>query len=120
MRPRLPESDPVDGEYEAKLFERMVKIAKEEGLALEFNTAGYKYGYRVDMLMDRKMVRLCVKEDVPIVLSSDAHFPENVGKTFDEALQLLKEEGVKELSYFIKKQRFTYSIEDAIASRAPK
>jgi histidinol-phosphatase (PHP family) len=42
---------------------------------------------------------------VPVTLGSDAHGPEQVGRYFDEALELLHEVGYRELAVFSERQR---------------
>jgi histidinol-phosphatase (PHP family) len=42
---------------------------------------------------------------VPVALSSDAHRPQDVGSGYEQALELLAELGVEELSVFERRER---------------
>jgi histidinol-phosphatase (PHP family) len=41
----------------------------------------------------------------PIALSSDAHAPEDLGRDYDKALELLEDLGVTELAVFERRER---------------
>lgn len=73
-------------------YEKLVLAAKENHVLLELNNSSLKpNGFRQDSREnDRKMLQLCRKYQVPIVVGSDAHVEEDVGN-FTHALDLLAE-----------------------------
>ncbi len=74
-------------------------------VATEINT-GLAYRYPTKEICPSPSFLTILKEyDVPITLSSDAHFPDELGTMLDDALQLAKEIGYEEIVYFKNKQR---------------
>lgn len=73
-------------------YERLVKAAKENRVALEVNNSSLlKKGNRINCIENyRKMLGLCEKYRVPVYMASDAHDPSGVGN-FDLAADLIKE-----------------------------
>jgi len=43
---------------------------------------------------------------VPVCVNSDAHFPERTGQYFDEAYELLKRSGFREMAVFRNRERY--------------
>jgi histidinol-phosphatase (PHP family) len=52
-----------------------------------------------------EFVRLAQAAEVPVVISSDAHAPEEVGGHFEEALALVRAAGYTRLARFAKRRR---------------
>lgn len=71
---------PDDGRYSMD-YEEVVRGAKETGTILELNNSSLQpNGYRQNAYEnDRKILSLCVKHGVPIVVDSDAHVDADVG-----------------------------------------
>ena len=82
---------PDDGRYPV-CYEKLVAAAKENGVLLEVNNSSLLSGsFRPGAYENYcKLLTLCKKERVPIVLGSDAHVEEAVGN-FAEAEMLLQE-----------------------------
>ena len=59
-----------------------------------------------DFYPDRRFLKIFMEENVPVCVNSDAHLPARVGQYFDEAYNLLKEAGFKEMAVFNKRDRF--------------
>lgn len=78
-------------------YERLVQAAKEYHVALEVNNSSFrKLRQRGDVPGNyRKMLALCQKHRVPIVVNTDAHDPSAVGN-FDMARAFLEEVGLDE------------------------
>ena len=76
----------------------------DSGIAVEVSTAGlrkpvgevYPAAAFLEMLLDAGN---------PLVLSSDAHVPEDLGHAYDETLEWLADHGVRELSTFRDRER---------------
>ncbi|OAB46202.1 PHP domain-containing protein [Paenibacillus glacialis] len=74
-------------------------------VATEINT-GLAYRYPTKQICPSFSFLSILKDyEVPITLSSDAHFPDELGTMLDDALQLAKEIGYEEIVYFKNKQR---------------
>ena len=71
---------PDDGRFPLD-YEEIVRGAKETGTIIELNNSSlYPNGYRQGAYEnDRKLLGLCIKHEVPIVVDSDAHVDVDVG-----------------------------------------
>ncbi|MDW7738684.1 MAG: histidinol-phosphatase HisJ family protein [Bacillota bacterium] len=83
---------------------KTAQILKETDTCLELNTAGRDVPVG-EFYPDRRMLEICSAEGVPLTVGSDAHSPEQVGRYFDQAEDLLREVGYKELAVFEKRIR---------------
>ncbi|MBQ3347519.1 MAG: phosphatase [Synergistaceae bacterium] len=72
-------------------YERLVIAAKEYHVALEVNNSSFKKpDKRLNCVENyRKMLSLCMKHRVPVIISSDAHDPSCVGD-FSLAIDLIE------------------------------
>ena len=86
-----------DDDHTPLNYERLVAAAKETHTALEVNNSSLlRPKSRLNCYENyRTILRLCEKEQVPVIVNTDAHDPSYVGK-FDAALKLLAEEGFSE------------------------
>ena len=83
---------PDDGRIEID-YEKLVLASKEYKTLLELNNNSISCGFRLNAREnDIKMLKLCKKYEVPIVIGSDAHNTDNISKNSD-ALELVKETG---------------------------
>ncbi len=80
-------------------WQKTVQVLKETGICLELNTAG-KDAPVGDFYPDRRLLELACAAGVPVTLGSDAHSPEQVGRFFPEAIDLLRSAGYRELAVF--------------------
>ena len=86
-----------DDDHTPLNYERLVKAAKDNNVALEVNNSSfYKPQYRLNCVENyRTMLSYCMEYDVPIIVNSDAHDPSGVGD-FYNARKLLEEVKFKE------------------------
>lgn len=86
-----------DDDHTPLNYHRLVQAALEYHVALEVNNSSLvKKQYRLNCYENyRNMLQLCQKYRVPIIVSSDAHDTDWVGK-FDLALNLLEESEIDE------------------------
>ena len=82
---------PDDGRYEID-YPALVQGAKEHGKVLELNNHSlepscFRQGAKEN---DTEMLKLCMKYQVPVVMSSDAHFDSAINE-FESARSLLEE-----------------------------
>lgn len=78
-------------------------------MAIELNTAGYRKPIG-EAYPSEDILRKCFQAQIPICLGSDAHRPDEVGKNFKTALDLLKKVGYTRLTQFNKKRKTSYPI----------
>jgi histidinol-phosphatase (PHP family) len=76
----------------------------DSGIAVEVSTAGLRKPVR-EIYPDRAFLEMVVDAGNPIVLSSDAHLPDQLGFAYDQALALLEAVGVAELCVFDRRER---------------
>ncbi|MFN8242402.1 MAG: hypothetical protein U0X39_16830, partial [Bacteroidales bacterium] len=89
-------------------FPLYLELARQLALhdvAFEVNTNGRN---RVlgDFYPDRRFLDLFRKAGAVVCVNSDSHFPERVGQFFDEAYDLLREAGYREMATFNKRERY--------------
>jgi histidinol-phosphatase (PHP family) len=88
-----------------KLYRELARRMAKHDIAFEINTNGRN---RVlgDFYPDRRYLGLFRKENVPVCVNSDSHYPERVGQYFDEAYRLLSDAGYTEMCTFKNRERF--------------
>ena len=98
---------------ESLLIPYYTKVAvalKKANIATEINT-GLAYRYPVkEMCPSPLFLQILFDHQIPITLSSDAHFPDDIGTQLDEAVNLAKQVGYKEIVYFKNRQKFVLPI----------
>jgi histidinol-phosphatase (PHP family) len=89
---------------------RILSRIREKGVAVEFNTGGY--GHPVgEAYPSVAILTACKKANIPVTLSSDAHRPNQVGRHFNKALEVLRSIGYTHLSTFKSRTRYEVPIE---------
>jgi histidinol-phosphatase (PHP family) len=89
------------------LYIEVAKSLKKANIATEINT-GLAYRYPVkEMCPSPLFLSMLFEHQVPITLSSDSHFPDDIGTLLDEAEMLAKQVGYKEIVYFKNRKRYT-------------
>jgi histidinol-phosphatase (PHP family) len=74
------------------------------GIAMEVSTAGLRKEV-MEIYPSKIFLEEAFKRNIPILISSDAHAPQEVGYEFSRAKTLVKEVGYREVSCFRKKER---------------
>ncbi len=87
------------------------------GVAMELNTSGVQKSLP-EMNPSPGQLAMMRKRGIPVVIGADAHVPERVGDGYVTALNLLRDAGYAEVSFFIDRQRQSVLIQDALASLA--
>ncbi len=85
-------------------YEPAVEAFAEADVAVEVSTAGLRKPVG-EIYPARAFLEMCLEAALPIALSSDAHRPADVGAGYEQALELLDELGVRELSVFEHRRR---------------
>ena len=74
-------------------YERLVIAARDSGTLLELNNNSIDSGFRKNARdNDKEMLRYCKKYQVPIIIGSDAHSMNVIGRN-QSALELIEEVG---------------------------
>lgn len=92
------------------MYEEVARALKEADVASEINT-GLAYRYPVkEMCPSPLFLRKLFECGVPITLSSDSHFPDDIGMMLDEAVQMAKDAGYKEVVCYRNRRRYAVSL----------
>jgi histidinol-phosphatase (PHP family) len=76
----------------------------DSGVAVEVSTAGLRKPVG-ELYPSRALLEMVLDAGNPLVLSSDAHEPGDIGRDYDQALELLDDLGVRELATFDRRAR---------------
>ena len=87
-----------------KLYEELIESIKKMDMVVELNTNGVNKPCR-EFYPDRDFMELCKQYEIPVLISSDAHKPEQVGQYFDEAIDQLKSLGYLKIATFTERKR---------------
>jgi histidinol-phosphatase (PHP family) len=85
-------------------YEVAMEGIAESGIAVEVSTAGLRKPVG-ELYPARAFLEMVVDAGNPIALSSDAHTPDDLGRDYEQALELLDDLGVRELAVFEGRQR---------------
>lgn len=96
-----------DEQHLLPLYEEVAQALKKADAATEINT-GLAYRYPVkEACPSPAFLQILHKYEIPITLSSDSHFPDDIGTQLDEARELLLNVGYKNIIYVHEKRRIT-------------
>lgn len=87
-----------------RFYEPAIQALADTGTAFEINTAGLRKDVR-EMYPASEFLELARSAGVPLVISSDAHRPVEVGADFDKAVELARQAGYADTLRFEKRQR---------------
>ncbi|RSK27485.1 histidinol-phosphatase HisJ family protein [Bacillus sp. HMF5848] len=95
---------PENEDFLLSQYDRATTALANSKTCVEISTAGIRKPIG-RIYPDERLLEMCFKKGIPIVLSSDAHFPRDVGANFDEAVALAKKVGYKTVMTFKKGER---------------
>ncbi len=95
---RLP-ADEMNGFYE-----QTASVLREMDLAVELNTAGLDSA-ALETYPSLEFLRVLRRYEIPVTLGSDSHRPEQVGRYFSRAVELLLEAGYDRVAFFRNRER---------------
>jgi histidinol-phosphatase (PHP family) len=95
---------PANEDFLLEQYDRATDALKNSKTCVEISTAGLRKPIG-EMYPDPRLLKMCHEKDIPIVLSSDAHFPEHVGWDFDSAVKLAQSAGYSTIMTFDKGKR---------------
>ena len=85
-------------------YEPAVEAFAESGVAVEVSTAGWRKPAH-EPYPSPALLEMCVEAGCPMVLSSDAHVPDELGYRYEDVVELLAAAGVEELCVFEGRRR---------------
>ncbi len=94
-----------------QLYEQLADAFAAAGVCAEVSTAGYGRALG-ELYPDPDLLRLLHRRGVPVALASDAHRPDQVGRSFDQALAALREIGYRTITVFHRRDRRQVSFDD--------
>jgi histidinol-phosphatase (PHP family) len=90
---------PTDQEFLLEQYERITDALKDSKTCVEISSAGLRKPVG-RIYPEPDLLSLCYKKGIPIVLSSDAHEPHQVGENYEATIKLAKEIGYTKLMTF--------------------
>ena len=85
-------------------FKQLLEKIGRKGLAIELNTSGFDYPVEEAFPAPELLAR-CADLEIPVVIGSDAHRPEDVGRGAERARKLLKSAGYRQATGFSHRRR---------------
>ncbi|AZB43375.1 histidinol-phosphatase HisJ family protein [Bacillus sp. FJAT-42376] len=95
---------PENEEFLLEQYERAARALSNSKTCVEISTAGLRKPTG-QLYPDERLLKMCHDKGVPIVLSSDAHQPQDVGADYDQAVALAKRTGYETIVTFSKGER---------------
>jgi len=93
------------------ILEETADAIAVSNMCVEINTAGL-IKKCAEIYPSRQLLQMLKERNVPITLGSDAHAPQDVGRSFDKAFELSKTVGITHLCTFEARRRSPVEIED--------
>jgi histidinol-phosphatase (PHP family) len=87
-----------------RYYEPAVEAFHDVGVAVEVSTAGLRKPAG-EIYPSRAFLEMVLDAGLPLVLSSDAHVPDQLGHRYEEAVALLRDLGVREICVFEGRER---------------
>jgi histidinol-phosphatase (PHP family) len=97
-----------------RYYEPVIHALAETGVAIELNTAGWRKDCN-EAYPAREFLELAAVAGIPLVISSDAHAPQETGHRFHDAVRLAMESGFTRLARFANRHRTLHPITEPVA-----
>ncbi len=93
-------------------MQRALEEIARANLCLEINTSGYRHPelLQPESYPSLPLIERALALDIPLVVNSDAHAPDQVGTKFTAMQDLLLRRGCRQLVRFESRQRITYAL----------
>ena len=88
------------------MLEETADVVAESGVVVDVNAAGLRKPVG-EVYPSRRFLKMFHKRGVPIILSSDAHAPDQVASGYEESMKLVHDVGYKEVVTFKDRERAT-------------
>src|SRR5215212_1947374 len=100
---RFPQRDITE------MLEETAEAVAESGIVVDVNAAGLRKPVG-EIYPSRKLLEMFHRRGVPIILSSDAHAPDQVAMGYDRSLPLVRDVGYREVVTFSERERGTLAL----------
>lgn len=100
---------PVISELIENQVLKTLELVKKEDLVIEINTSGLRKPIK-EQYPSETILRKMYELDIPILLGSDAHHPDELGFEFRNIIKLVKKIGYNQLAYFDKRRMLSVEI----------
>ena len=91
----LPKKGGLGTEEQWAEFEsRAIKAIAKSNTAIEINTSFYR-PYFYEPYPSTRILKMAQENNVPVIISDDAHEVKNIGRHFDEAEQIIRDLNLK-------------------------
>ena len=91
------------------MLEETADAVAESGIVVDVNAAGLRKPIG-EIYPSRRLLEMFHRRDVPIILSSDAHAPDQVALGYDKSLKLVCDVGYREIVTFKDRERSTLAL----------
>ena len=91
------------------MLEETADAVAESGVVVDMNAAGLRKPIG-EVYPSRQLLEMLHRRGVPIILSSDAHAPDQVALGYDKSLKLVHEVGYREVVTFKERERGTLTL----------
>jgi len=91
------------------MLEETADAVAESGIVVDVNAAGLRKPIG-EIYPSRKFLEMFHRRGVPIILSSDAHAPNEVAAGYDRSLELVRDVGYREVVTFKNRERGTLAL----------
>lgn len=85
-----------------KLVDESLELIKEKNTVMEINTRGLYKGRSDELFPSILIIQKANKMNIPMVLNTDAHHPDELYGFYAEAKRMIQQAGIKELWHFSK------------------
>lgn len=96
--------DQEDHERLLSLYEEMIDAIKDSNMVVEMSTAGLRKPVG-ELYPSKTLMEKLADHKIPMMINSDAHRPEDVGRDFDQGVLYLKEYGIENIHIFHNRKR---------------
>ncbi|MEG6615804.1 histidinol-phosphatase [Peptococcaceae bacterium 1198_IL3148] len=100
---------PDNQEFLHRQYQRVAKALAQNNLCIEISTAGLRKPVR-EIYPHPQLLQVCQQQKIPIVINSDAHCPEDVGASYNQALALARQVGYTEIQVFTARKSKAYPL----------
>ncbi len=90
----------VEDEWYRRELSMTLEAVKASGVILELNTGGIARGRHSDFYLRQQPLEEACAMGIPVLISADAHHPDQLTGMFDEALAMLWDAGYRQVSKF--------------------
>lgn len=102
--PKKFNKHPINIERITKKAIELLELVKKKDKVVEINTGGFRKEVG-EQYPSEKYIKVMYDLDIPILLSSDSHDPNEIGYRFDEIIKMVRKIGYSELAHFNRRER---------------